>query len=118
MIFLLGTLLRKLEGGLRGVSHVFVDEVHERDINVRTLSHSFPHRPFPPANPTHLCVFQTDFLLVMLRDMVNAFPELRVVLMSATVDTSVFAEYFGSTQIVEIHGRVHPVQSACELVRF
>ena len=54
----------------------------------------------------------------MLRDMVNAFPELRVVLMSATVDTSVFAEYFGSTQIVEIHGRVHPVQSACELVRF
>lgn len=31
---LTGTLLRKLEGGLRGVSHVFVDEIHERDINV------------------------------------------------------------------------------------
>jgi len=30
-----GTLLRKLEGGLRGVSHVIVDEIHERDINVR-----------------------------------------------------------------------------------
>ena len=29
-----GTLLRKLEGGLRGVSHVIVDEIHERDINV------------------------------------------------------------------------------------
>ena len=30
-----GTLLRKLENGLRGVSHVIVDEIHERDINVR-----------------------------------------------------------------------------------
>ena len=48
---------------------------------------------------------------MMLRDMVNAFQDLRVILMSATVDTTVFAEYFGSTQIVEIHGRVHPVQS-------
>ena len=27
-------LLRKLEVGLVGVSHVIVDEVHERDINV------------------------------------------------------------------------------------
>ena len=33
-IWLLGTLLRKLESGLRGVSHVIVDEIHERDINV------------------------------------------------------------------------------------
>lgn len=33
----LGTLLRKLENGLRGISHVIVDEIHERDINVRML---------------------------------------------------------------------------------
>lgn len=33
MIFL-GTLLRKLDNGMRGVSHVFVDEIHERDLNV------------------------------------------------------------------------------------
>ncbi len=31
---LLGTLLRKLENGLRGISHLIVDEIHERDINV------------------------------------------------------------------------------------
>ena len=37
-----GVLLRKLEGGLRGVSHVIVDEIHERDLN-------------------------SDFLLVLLR---------------------------------------------------
>ena len=33
-----GTLLRKLEGGLRGVSHVIVDEILERDINVSEMS--------------------------------------------------------------------------------
>ena len=27
-------LLRKLEAGLIGISHVVVDEIHERDINV------------------------------------------------------------------------------------
>lgn len=32
-----GVLLRKLEGGLRGVSHVIVDEIHER---VRRLKYS------------------------------------------------------------------------------
>ena len=30
-----GVLLRKLEAGLVGISHVIVDEIHERDINVR-----------------------------------------------------------------------------------
>ncbi|KAL3218656.1 hypothetical protein MRX96_031466 [Rhipicephalus microplus] len=28
-----GVLLRKLEAGLRGVSHVIIDEIHERDVN-------------------------------------------------------------------------------------
>ena len=30
-----GVLLRKLEAGLNGISHVIVDEIHERDMNVR-----------------------------------------------------------------------------------
>ncbi|XP_061189773.1 ATP-dependent RNA helicase A-like isoform X2 [Saccostrea echinata] len=80
-----GTLLRRLENGLRGISHVIVDEIHERDIN-------------------------TDFLLVLLRDMVQAYPQLRVILMSATVDTTLFSEYFGKYQVVEVYGRTHPVQ--------
>lgn len=33
--FFIGTLLRRLENGMRGISHVIVDEIHERDINVR-----------------------------------------------------------------------------------
>ncbi|ESO96009.1 hypothetical protein LOTGIDRAFT_116243 [Lottia gigantea] len=52
----------------------------------------------------------TDFLLVMLRDMIHAFPQLRVVLMSATVDTSLFCDYFDNCQVVEVYGRAHPVQ--------
>ncbi len=30
MFCTIGILLRKLENGLRGVSHVIVDEIHER----------------------------------------------------------------------------------------
>ena len=55
-------------------------------------------------------VFQTDFLLVLLKDMVDTYPDLRVVLMSATIDTSLFSDYFGNVPIVEVKGRVHPVQ--------
>jgi len=33
-VFPSGVLLRKLENGLHGISHVIVDEIHERDINV------------------------------------------------------------------------------------
>lgn len=80
-----GVLLRKLEAGLRGVSHVIVDEIHERDIN-------------------------TDFVLIVLRDMVRAFPDLRLILMSATIDISLFSEYFSNPVIIEIPGRSFPVQ--------
>ena len=42
--------------------------------------------------------------------MVRAFPELRVVLMSATVDTTLFTDYFGNAKVVEVYGRTYPVQ--------
>lgn len=80
-----GVLLRKLEAGIRGISHVIVDEIHERDIN-------------------------TDFLLVVLRDVVQTYPQVRVILMSATIDTSMFREYFFSCPIIEVFGRTFTVQ--------
>lgn len=83
MFCTIGVLLRKLEAGLRGVSHVIVDEIHERDVN-------------------------SDFILVILRDMVHTYPDLRVILMSATIDTSLFSDYFGKCP-VEIPGRAYPV---------
>ena len=33
-VIFVGVLLRKLEAGILGISHVVVDEIHERDINV------------------------------------------------------------------------------------
>jgi ATP-dependent RNA helicase A len=53
MFCTVGVLLRKLEAGLRGISHVVVDEIHERDIN-------------------------TDFLLVLLKDMLTIYSDLKV----------------------------------------
>ncbi|XP_068095780.1 ATP-dependent RNA helicase A isoform X2 [Hyperolius riggenbachi] len=85
MFCTVGVLLRKLEAGIRGISHVIVDEIHERDLN-------------------------TDFLLVVLRDVVQAFPEVRVILMSATIDTTMFCEYFFNCPVIEVFGRTFPVQ--------
>jgi ATP-dependent RNA helicase A len=94
----IGVLLRKLEQGLRGVSHVIVDEIHERDVN-------------------------SDFIMVVLRDMVSTYPDLRVILMSATINTSMFGDYFGDCPIIEVPGRAFPVkqyflEDAIELVGF
>ncbi|XP_033854736.2 ATP-dependent RNA helicase DHX30 [Acipenser ruthenus] len=82
-----GILLKKLQGNprLEGVSHVVVDEVHERDVN-------------------------TDFLLVLLRRVLDANPQLRVVLMSATGDLKRIAHYFGNCEVVKVPGFMHPVQ--------
>lgn len=81
----IGVLLRKLENGLRGVSHVIVDEIHERDVN-------------------------SDFIMVVLRDMIHTFPDLRVILMSATIDTTLFSKYYGNCPVIEIPGRAFPVK--------
>lgn len=85
MLCTVGVLLRKLESGLRGVSHVVIDEIHERDLN-------------------------TDFMLVVLRDIHKEFPNVRIVLMSATIDTSSFSEYFDNAPVIHVSGRTFPVQ--------
>jgi len=93
-----GVLLRRLQtsGGrvedvvaaLADVSHVVIDEVHERSLD-------------------------TDFLLALLRDVLKMRKDLKVVLMSATLDADVFANYFsriGTVGMIEIQGRTYPVQ--------
>lgn len=66
-----GVLLRRLvnDPSLDGISHVMIDEVHERDID-------------------------TDFLLVLLKDVLTKKPDLRVILMSATLDAKSFGTFF------------------------
>ncbi|CAL8079092.1 unnamed protein product [Calicophoron daubneyi] len=80
-----GTMARKMESGLRGVSHIIVDEIHERDVN-------------------------TDFMLILLRDMISIHQNLRIVLMSATIDTTMFVDYFGECAVLDIEGRTQPVE--------
>ena len=64
---LAGLLLRRLmnDPRLEGVSHIFVDEIHERHMN-------------------------EDFLLIILRDLLPLRPDLRLVLMSATLNAALF----------------------------
>ncbi|XP_063076053.1 ATP-dependent RNA helicase DHX30 [Engraulis encrasicolus] len=88
LLFLtLGVLLRKLQANptLQGVSHVVVDEVHERDVN-------------------------TDLLLALLRSLLARNPQLRLVLMSATGDTKRLSQYFGGCPVLRVPGFMHPVQ--------
>ena len=50
------------------------------------------------------------FFITRSSDMVKTFPDMKVILMSATIDTSLFSEYFGGSPVIEVYGRTHPVQ--------
>uniref|UniRef100_A0A7I4A4A1 RNA helicase n=1 Tax=Physcomitrium patens TaxID=3218 RepID=A0A7I4A4A1_PHYPA len=100
-----GVLLRKLVGSGRlklkenesvldeseefsglDATHVIVDEIHERDRNA-------------------------DFLLIVLRDLLALKPNLRLILMSATLDADLFSSYFNNCPVVRVPGFTFPVQT-------
>mmetsp|Transcript_29257 Transcript_29257/g.79144 ORF Transcript_29257/g.79144 Transcript_29257/m.79144 type:complete len:1313 (+) Transcript_29257:175-4113(+) len=99
-----GVLLRKLQSSpmLSEYTHIIIDEVHERDK-------------------------YTEFLLIRLRDLLPIRPDLRLVLMSATLQTEVLMQYFSPDNdslsgrnkdfyrdhppvMLSIEGRTFPVQ--------
>ncbi|CCW66473.1 unnamed protein product [Phytomonas sp. Hart1] len=82
-----GILLRVLRDNpfFEGINYLIIDEVHERDIN-------------------------SDFLLIMLRAILQKRPDLHLILMSATLQANQFAEYFENAPIINIEGYNHPVQ--------
>ena len=47
---------------------------------------------------------------VVLKDMIHVYPDLRIILMSATIDTTLFSKYFNNCPVIEIPGRTFPVQ--------
>ncbi|KAG8712172.1 hypothetical protein FRC09_020158, partial [Ceratobasidium sp. 395] len=83
-----GIALRMLESGsgvggkgtaFDEITHIIIDEVHERSI-------------------------ESDFLLIVLKSLMHQRPELKIVLMSATVDAEKVSTYFGGPS------RTFPVQ--------
>lgn len=83
-----GIVLRMLESakGIDDITHLVIDEIHERSID-------------------------TDFLLIVLRSLMLRRPDLKVVLMSATVDAQRFSSYLDNAPIVTVPGRTYPVQA-------
>ncbi|CAK9781148.1 P-loop containing nucleoside triphosphate hydrolase protein [Cutaneotrichosporon oleaginosum] len=83
-----GIALRMLEGGgssFDEVTHIVVDEVHERSI-------------------------ESDFLLIVLKQLLEVRKDLKVILMSATVDAEKISGFFGGCPAMQVPGRTFPVQ--------
>ncbi|KAM7535683.1 hypothetical protein Aperf_G00000098532 [Anoplocephala perfoliata] len=72
--------------GYQSVSHIFVDEVHEREM-------------------------LGNILMTMLKRILPQRPDLHVIVMSATFNSDKFAEFFGDCPHLEIPGRIFPVES-------
>ena len=84
-----GVLLRMLMAGhktLSNVSHIVIDEIHERD--------KF-----------------SDYLLICIRDQLKSYKNLRVLLMSAALNVGLFKEYFGGCQVIHIPAMCHDVET-------
>lgn len=64
---------------------VIVDEAHSRNIT-------------------------TDVLLGILKRNIHLWPHLKVIVTSATIDTSLFSRYLKNCPVITIPGRLHPVQ--------
>ncbi|KAL1373660.1 hypothetical protein pipiens_018534 [Culex pipiens pipiens] len=84
-----GLLLRQLstEEKLSQYSVILLDEVHERHLH-------------------------GDFLLGITKCLIRARPDLKLVLMSATINIKLFGDYFADekAQIIEVPGRLFPIK--------
>ncbi|XP_078362233.1 ATP-dependent DNA/RNA helicase DHX36-like isoform X2 [Oculina patagonica] len=82
-----GVLLRWLVSDplLLDCSHIILDEIHERDI-------------------------LSDFLIIIVRDLLPKRPDLKLILMSATLNSEMFSAYFDNCKMSHIPGFTYPVQ--------
>ncbi|KAI0094612.1 P-loop containing nucleoside triphosphate hydrolase protein [Irpex rosettiformis] len=89
-----GIALRMLESGsgpggkgtaFDEITHVIIDEVHERTI-------------------------ESDFMLIVLKSLLKQRSDLKVVLMSATLDADKISDYFDGCPVLQVPGRTFPVE--------
>ena len=59
----------------------------------------------------------SDFLLMYLRDMLPQRPDIKVILMSATLNAALFQSYFGGCPVVDIPGKYMKILITEELLR-
>ncbi|WP_395747910.1 ATP-dependent RNA helicase HrpA [Prosthecobacter sp.] len=81
-----GILLAEIQSDpmLRAYSVLILDEAHERSLNI-------------------------DFLLGYLVGLLKKRPDLKLLVTSATIDTEAFSAAFGGAPIIEVSGRLYPV---------
>lgn len=81
-----GVLLQMLTKNplLSHVSHLILDEVHDRDINC-------------------------DLILALVKTIIAVNKNIRVILMSATIEATLFSSYFGGAPVIHIDGATFPV---------
>lgn len=82
-----GILLAETQGDkyLNEYDTIIVDEAHERSLNI-------------------------DFLLGLLRQLITRRRDLKLIITSATIDTEKFSKAFSDAPIVEVSGRMYPVE--------
>ena len=82
-----GILLAETQGDrdLRQYDAIIIDEAHERSLNI-------------------------DFLLGYLKQLLPRRPDLKLVVTSATIDAERFSRHFGNAPVIEVSGRLYPVE--------
>ncbi|MBP6057718.1 MAG: ATP-dependent RNA helicase HrpA [Nitrosomonas sp.] len=82
-----GILLAETQGDplLQAYDTLIIDEAHERSLNI-------------------------DFLLGYLKQLLPKRPDLKVIVTSATIDAQRFSRHFNDAPVIEVSGRLYPVE--------